>query len=89
MALFRVLIAGTDFQPGDFIFREKELVVGANNQIINAMLDRSRCKSIVDNGVKFFFFFGVLHFPHNVHSLHIMSPSITLIFWLQPLSKKV
>ena len=31
-ALFRVLIAATDFQPGDFIFREKELVVGANNQ---------------------------------------------------------
>merc|ERR1719300_753589 len=24
----RVLIAATDFQPGDFIFREKELVVG-------------------------------------------------------------
>ena len=32
LTLFRVLIAATDFQPGDFIFREKELVVGANNQ---------------------------------------------------------
>ena len=30
LPLFRVLIAATDFEPGDFVFREKELVVGAN-----------------------------------------------------------
>ena len=28
LPLFRVLIAATDFEPGDFVFREKELVVG-------------------------------------------------------------
>ena len=34
---FRVLIAATDFEPGDFIFREKELVVrkdGFNNDLV-------------------------------------------------------
>ena len=34
---FRVLIAATDFEPGDFIFREKELVVrkdGFNNNLV-------------------------------------------------------
>ena len=31
----RVLIAATDFEPGDFIFREKELVVSLNIRIVD------------------------------------------------------
>ena len=36
----RVLIAATDFEPGDFIFREKELVVSLKNPIIDIILLR-------------------------------------------------
>ena len=49
---FRVLIAATDFEPGDFIFREKELVVRKdsfnNNLVLNIRLLVQLC---IDIGV--------------------------------------